>query len=95
MDWGTAEVQDGRLTVALSEGPPKDWIEGLEAVIARLARDGAGWVTIELGEKKLYVDAVEVGAEAAVRHLLDRPSCGRTPTGRATPRPGGASAPRR
>jgi hypothetical protein len=71
LDWGTAEVSDGRLSVAFSEKPSKDWTGRFEAVIDRLARGGTAWGTIEVAKKKLHVDAVEPGGEADLRHLLD------------------------
>jgi hypothetical protein len=71
LDWGTAEVSDGRLSVAFTEKPSKDWTGRFEAVIDRLARGGTGWGAIDVAKKKLHVDAVEPGAEADLRHFLD------------------------
>jgi hypothetical protein len=71
LDWSTAEVSDGRLSVAFSEKPSKDWTGRFEAVIDRLAHGGTAWGAIEVAKKKLHVDAVEPGAEADLRHFLD------------------------
>jgi hypothetical protein len=71
IDWASADVTDGRLTVAYTEKVSKDWTERLHAVLARLAPRGSGWGSIEVKKKKLRVDAVQPGAEADLRHLLD------------------------
>ena len=71
IDWASADVSDGRLTVAFTEKPPKDWTERLQAVIERLAQHGTGWGAIETSKKKLLIDAVQPGAEADLRHLLE------------------------
>jgi hypothetical protein len=69
IDWASADVTDGRLTVAYTETASKDWTERLQAVRERLAPRGSGWGSIEV-EKKLHIDAVQPGAEADLRHLL-------------------------
>ena len=59
IDWASSDVADGRLTVAFSEKPSKDWIERLQAVIERLAPSGNGWGDIEIGKKKLCIEGVQ------------------------------------
>jgi hypothetical protein len=71
IDWASADVRDGRLTVAFTEKPPKGWTKRLEAAIERLAQHETGWSAIEISKKKLHIDAVQPGAEADLRHLLD------------------------
>jgi hypothetical protein len=71
IDWASAEVADGRLTVGFTEKPPKDWTERLQAVIEQLAQNGTGWGAVEIAKKKLHVAAVQPGAEADLRHFLD------------------------
>ena len=71
IDWASAEVSDGRLTVAFTEKPPKDWTERLQEVIDRLAQHGTGWGSIEIAKKKLHVDAVQPGSEGDLRHHLE------------------------
>lgn len=71
MDWRSADVRDGRLTVAFTEKPQKDWIERLERVVERLHRPSPGWQAIEIKKTKLAVDAVAPGSEADLRHFLD------------------------
>jgi hypothetical protein len=71
IDWASSDVSEGRLTVAFTEKPSKDWTERLQAVIERLALSGSGWSEIEIGRKKLRIDAVQPGSEADLRHFLD------------------------
>lgn len=71
IDWSTASVQDGRLTVAFTDKPSAEWSERLEEVIERLQRPGVGWGAINVSKKRLRVDAVEPGAESDLRHLVD------------------------
>ena len=71
IDWRSADVRDGRLTVAFTEKPAKDWVERLERVVKRLHRPSTGWQSIEVKKTKLTVDAVAPGSEADLRHFLD------------------------
>jgi hypothetical protein len=71
IDWSTAEVDDGQLTVEVGGRHSKDWTERLEQVLEQLGRGGNRWGEIEVGKKKLRVDAVERGAEADLRHFLE------------------------
>ena len=71
IDWSSAEVDDGRLTVAVGGRRSSAWTERLEEVLERLGRGGNRWGEIEAGKKKLRVDAVERGAEADLRHFLE------------------------
>ena len=67
IEWSTAVVQDGSLTVELSEDAPEGWGERVTAVLERLGR--ADGVSVE--ERCLVVDGVEPGGEGDLRHLLD------------------------
>jgi hypothetical protein len=71
IDWASADVVDGRLTVAFSQKPPKEWRKRLEAVLERLPRAGGGWAEIKVKKRRLRVDAVQPGAEADLYHYLD------------------------
>jgi hypothetical protein len=64
---GSAQVRDGRLTVALSDKAP----EALAGVIERLGRDGHPWGDVEVGKEKLQVGDVSPGTEAQLRHFLE------------------------
>jgi hypothetical protein len=71
IDWGSASVDDGRLTVEFAGKPSKEWAARLEQVIRQLARTGGGWGEIEVKKAKLRVDAVTPGSESALRHFLE------------------------
>jgi hypothetical protein len=71
IDWASADVTNGRLTVAYTEKASKDWTDRLQAVLERLAPRGSGWGSIEVKKRMLLIDAVQPGAEADLRHLLD------------------------
>jgi hypothetical protein len=71
IDWGSAAVDGGTLTVPFTAKPPAEWIDQLGQVIARLQRGGGGWDGVEVAKKKLRVDGVRPGAESDLRHFLE------------------------
>jgi hypothetical protein len=42
IDWASAAVEDGRLTVALRGKHPEEWAHAFERVIAQLQHGGTG-----------------------------------------------------
>jgi hypothetical protein len=71
VEWGSATVGDGRLSVELSAPRPKGWTERFEAVVERLERPGRGYGAVTAGKRKVHVDDVTPGAEDDVRHFLE------------------------
>src|SRR5262245_28756666 len=71
IDWSTASVQDGDLTVELAGETSKAWAERLGDVIERLDRPGRGWQAVKVTRKRVKVAAVAAGSEEDLRHLLD------------------------
>jgi hypothetical protein len=73
IDWASATVDDGRLTVALDGKPSKEWTDRVEGVLERLHSHGGGggWGAIKVTKKKLTVDDVADGSESDLRHLLE------------------------
>jgi hypothetical protein len=71
IDWRSATVEDGRLTVPFAGRPDAGWRERVEHVLGRLDGGGSGWGAIEVGKRKLKVDAVSPGSESDLRHLLE------------------------
>jgi hypothetical protein len=67
IDWASAQVRAGRLSVALSRKPPG----ALGDVVSRLQRDGHPWGEVEVGKRRLHVSDVTPGAEAELRHFLE------------------------
>lgn len=70
LDWSSADVTDGTLTVALSDSPPKKWREAFERATALLSH--GNWHT-RLGRKNhaVKVDPVRLGEEERVRQFLE------------------------
>jgi hypothetical protein len=72
IDWNTAAVKGGGLTVQLSAKPESEWTERAEQVIDRLQRSGSGWGEIKVMKKgTLRVADLEPGAEDDLRHFLE------------------------
>jgi hypothetical protein len=69
LDWSTAEVSDGTLTIALNEKPRKEWRD----VFARTAAlIGGRWdVTLKPKRASVQVASVQPGDEEAVRQLVE------------------------
>ena len=47
IDWATAEVQGGDLTVELTGEPNAEWAKRAQAVVERLVRAGSAWGAVE------------------------------------------------
>jgi hypothetical protein len=73
IDWSSATVDDGTLTVALDGKPSKEWADRVESVLERLdSHGGSGsWGAIEVTRKKVTVADVTDGSESDLRHLLE------------------------
>ena len=71
IDWRTAEVRGGALTVELDGELDKEWKRNFRSVVRLLDRDGDEWREISIAKQKITVAAVKQGAEEAVRHLLE------------------------
>jgi hypothetical protein len=70
LDWSTAEVTDGELTVGLSAKPPKQWRDAFERTAALL---GAGNWEVTLRPKKgsVQIASVQLGDEERVRQFVE------------------------
>jgi hypothetical protein len=71
IDWASAEVSGGDLTVALEGEPNAAWGERVQAIVERLDRPASGWGAVKVGKAKVRVEAIAAGAEEDLRHLLD------------------------
>jgi hypothetical protein len=71
IDWASAEVKSGELTVALVGEANTEWAERVQAVVERLDRPGSAWGATKVSDTKVTVEAVGAGAEEDLRHLLD------------------------
>jgi hypothetical protein len=71
IDWSTAEVRDGELTVALSEPPTSRWRKRFRTVLPRLERSGEAWGEVATKKDRIVVGDVDEGAEDEVRHFVE------------------------
>jgi hypothetical protein len=71
IDWTTAEVRDGNLTVDVGGKAKKDWARRFRAVVGRLGRVGHEWGEISIAKETITVTEVEPGSENDLRHLLE------------------------
>ncbi len=69
LDWRSAEVRDGTLTVNLSGERPKQWQRGFEQTVALLS--GGEWERVECGPGAVKVTGVRAGGEDRLRHFLE------------------------
>jgi hypothetical protein len=69
LDWATAQVADGRLTVALEGERPKGWKQSFETVAQLLAHGEGSPVTLK--KQEVRVTGLRPGDEERVRHLLE------------------------
>jgi hypothetical protein len=71
IDWTTAAVRDGRLTVEIAGEPGREWSARLRELAERLDRPGSAWGEIAVKTSRLRVTDVAEGAEADLHHLLE------------------------
>ncbi len=69
LDWSTAEVRDGKLTVKIAGDPPKGWEDAFNSTAALLGGRDVGHVELQKG--LAHVDGVTPGSEERTRHLLE------------------------
>jgi hypothetical protein len=69
IDWSTATVEDGTLTVELTGEPSRAWAEHMEAVIDRL--ESRRSASIKVTKRRIKVGSVELDAVDELRHLLE------------------------
>ena len=71
IDWTTASVRDGRLTVGIGGEPGGEWSARVRDVVERLDRPGSAWGEIAVKKSTLRVKDVAEGAKGDLRHLLE------------------------
>jgi DNA-binding ferritin-like protein len=72
LDWSSAEVSDGCLTVPLTGDADSTWTEEFAWVAERLSGGGSvTWGEVKAAKKKVTVAAVKPGSESDVRHFLE------------------------
>ncbi|MDQ6805935.1 MAG: hypothetical protein M3065_13430 [Actinomycetota bacterium] len=68
LNWGTAEVKDGKLAVELEGEAASDWKQSFEATLALLP--GGDWGTVQLKKHTVRVSDLSPGSEERLRHHL-------------------------
>lgn len=69
LDWSSAEVSQGKLTVALDGKPTDEWRGSFERTVKLL--DRGTWPGIELSKRNITVEEVEPGSEERLRFFLE------------------------
>jgi hypothetical protein len=69
LDWSTAEVSDGKLTVALSGKPPKKWRDAFERTAALLS--GHWHASLNAKKGSVQITSVQPGDEERVRQFAE------------------------
>jgi hypothetical protein len=70
LDWSSAQVSDGTLTVKLSgEKPSKPWKGVFERTVKLLG--GGDWDEVQLKSAEVKVTGVEEGVEGSLRQFLE------------------------
>jgi hypothetical protein len=68
LDWSTAEVHDGTLTVTLDGKPSKKWVTRFETTVHLLH---GSWEKVTLKKDEISVKTVTAGDEDRLRHFLE------------------------
>jgi hypothetical protein len=71
IDWESAEVDDGRLTVHLTGEPPSGWAKRVGHVVERLERPSNAWDKVKVSKARIRVDGVRPGSEEELHHFLE------------------------
>jgi hypothetical protein len=71
IDWASAEVHDGDVTVELSGKNSKAWRERFDTVLRLLGASGGGWGEVKLAKGSIRVKSLQAQAEGDLRHFLE------------------------
>jgi hypothetical protein len=71
IDWESALIEDGGLTVGLTGERSKDWRTRFEGVVALLDASNNEWGDVSLAKDRIHVADVAQGSESDLRHFLE------------------------
>lgn len=71
IEWDSAEIEDGELTVELSGSPSKVWKAHFEAVLSLLDTPNRTWGEVRITKKGIKVADLQQGREAELHHFLE------------------------
>jgi hypothetical protein len=70
LNWSSAQVTDGELTVELAGDRPRGWKKSFEKTV-RLLGAGGNWDKVRLKKGQVHLSGLTTGDEEKVRHFLD------------------------
>ena len=71
IDWASAQMKDGRLTVELTGKGTKAWRARFENVLRLLDTPHSTWGDVRLNKNVVKVTEVQQGEESGLRHFLE------------------------
>lgn len=71
LDWSSASVDGGRLTVPVAGEVPTGWVKRVQHVIERLEKSGSGWGAVKVTKRQVQVDDVTADAAPDLHHVLE------------------------
>ena len=71
IDWTTANVADGTLSVELSGGPARGWRGQFDSIRRLLDQGTSRWGRVSMSRSVVTVTRVQPGAEPELRHFLE------------------------
>ncbi|HTA14513.1 MAG TPA: hypothetical protein VK781_06610 [Solirubrobacteraceae bacterium] len=71
IDWASAQIKDGTLTVEFTGKGSKAWRARFENVLALLETPHTAWGEVSLHKSAVKVADVQQGAEPELRHFLE------------------------
>jgi hypothetical protein len=69
LDWSSADVNDGKLTVPVTGDRPKGWKATFERTVKLLG--GSDWKAVKLKSGQVRVTGLQEGSEESLRHFLE------------------------
>ena len=71
IDWASAQIRDGSLTVGVHGEGAKGWGKDFNGVLALLEKSSHAWGKVSLAKGVITVADVQDGAEEDLRHFLE------------------------
>jgi hypothetical protein len=71
IDWSTAEVKDGALTLELTGDRSKRWDRRFDSVLALLGKDDGRWGKVRLTKTAIEVTEVSERSAGDLHHFLE------------------------
>jgi hypothetical protein len=71
IDWASAQVEGGALSVELTGRASKSWSARFERTLALLDSQHGNWGKVQLDKRRIKVDGLQPGAEEELHHFLE------------------------